>query len=195
MSSRVVTKTNQRIKFLARNACYLDRQALKALAGALVQCHFDYACLSWYDSAPCSITKRLQTAQNKLVRVVLKLPSRTSLDQTHFNRLGWLKVETRVSMLKLCLVYRIRKGEVPKYMINYFNYVKNNHSHGTRGRETNIVPHSFNLKTYGKKTFLYTAAVLWNSLPITIKQAPSLTRFKRAVRPWLSAQLGRRSSQ
>lgn len=186
MSKKVVVKVNHRIKFLARNSKYLDRKALRALAGALVQCHFDYACLSWYDSAPSNMKIRLQTAQNKLVRIVLQLPTRTHLDQPHFNSLGWLRVDKRVSMLKLCIVYKISKGEVPSYLNNYFQYVKNNHSHDTRGRDTNIVPFRFKLISYGQQTFLYSAAVLWNSLPSSIKQAPRLTSFKKSVRTWLS---------
>ena len=93
MSKEVLTKVNQRTKFLARNARYLDSNALRALAGALVQCHFDYACTSWFDSAPKTIKNRLQTAQNKLVRVILKIPALTHLEPSHFNSLGWRTVE------------------------------------------------------------------------------------------------------
>jgi len=49
------------------------------LALALVQCHFDYACSSWYSSLTKKTQSKLQVSQNKLIRIILKLPVRTHL--------------------------------------------------------------------------------------------------------------------
>jgi hypothetical protein len=46
MAQNVITKVNHKIRFLARTSKYLDKNAMWTLAGALVQCHFDYACSS-----------------------------------------------------------------------------------------------------------------------------------------------------
>ena len=45
--NKIVTKCNNKIKFLYRNARSFDPQTKGMLASALVQCHFDYACLFW----------------------------------------------------------------------------------------------------------------------------------------------------
>ena len=42
--NKIVTKRNNKIKFLYRNARSFDPQSKGMLASALVQCHFDYAC-------------------------------------------------------------------------------------------------------------------------------------------------------
>lgn len=73
MAQNVINKVNQRIKFLARVSTFLNRSVLEILAGALRQCHFDYACTSWYTSIAWAFKNRLQTAQNKLVRRILQL--------------------------------------------------------------------------------------------------------------------------
>ena len=81
------------MKFLARTSSFLNSTALEILAGALVQCHFDYACLAWYTGIFAVLKGKLQTSQNKLVRVVLKLHPRTHLLPAHFNSLKWLRVD------------------------------------------------------------------------------------------------------
>ncbi len=52
MALKVLSKINQRTKVLAGVSSLIDRNALKTLAGALVQRHFDYAFTSWYTSIP-----------------------------------------------------------------------------------------------------------------------------------------------
>ena len=42
-AEKVLTKVNQRTRFLARTSKFLDRKAMVTLAGALVQAYFDYA--------------------------------------------------------------------------------------------------------------------------------------------------------
>jgi len=43
------------------------------LANALIQPHFDYASTLWYSSTPKRIKVQLQTAKNKLARLILDL--------------------------------------------------------------------------------------------------------------------------
>ena len=61
----------------ARKSKYLDRETMKIgianrLATALVQCHFDYACSSWYTSLTKKTQDKLQVCQNKLIKIILK---------------------------------------------------------------------------------------------------------------------------
>ena len=59
MALKVIAKVNQKVKFLARVSTQVDQRALKILAAALVQCHFDYACTSWYSSTPSILKTKL----------------------------------------------------------------------------------------------------------------------------------------
>ncbi len=56
MAALAHSKICNRIKFLARQAAFLDTETLKMLAGALVQSHFDYAAVFWYSG----ISKKLK---------------------------------------------------------------------------------------------------------------------------------------
>ena len=79
---------------------FLAAALVQSVAAALVQCHFDYACSSWYSGLTKKTKNKLQVCQNKLIRTVLKLPPRTHLDYSHFKLLNWLPVDKRVTQLK-----------------------------------------------------------------------------------------------
>ena len=44
----IVQKVNGRLKFLYRQAKFLDLSCKMSLCSALIQCHLDYACSAWY---------------------------------------------------------------------------------------------------------------------------------------------------
>ena len=58
------------------------------LAGALVHSHFDYAVISWYTSLAKKLKNKLQIAQNKSLRFVLKLHPRTRLEFIYFRQMN-----------------------------------------------------------------------------------------------------------
>ena len=181
MGLKVIAKVNQKVKFLSRKATLLDTHTRKVLSMALVQPHYDYASLAWYTSTPEYIKTKLQTSQNKLIRVVLNLSPRTHIGQSQFLELNWLPVGDRIKQLKLSLTHRVLNGSVPKYLNDYFKLVRDTHAYATRGSSTDIAPcrpkHEI-----GKETFVYSAAKEWNDLPIHIKEMGSIGLFKRAVK-------------
>ena len=156
---------------------------MRTLACALIQCHFDYACTSWYRGISKPLKTKLQTSQNKLVRL-LKLNPRSHLTSTHFSSLGWLRVEERVSQLSLCLVFKILDASVPKYLLGYLPRVRDAHRYSTRGSSHDLVPSSFRTLK-GKNAFYYAATTLWNALPPALKSLNSLARFRIDLKSWL----------
>ena len=185
MASKVVKKVNQRIKFLYRISPLVNNHTLRTLTGALVQSFFDYACASWYHSTSKAMKTRLQTSQNKLVRLLLGLAPRTHLTPAHFDRVGWLRVDDRVQYLAMAQVHKIRySSKIPRYLSNYFLNVNEVHTHNTRGSATNHVqPRSCTNK--GLNSFRSYATKMWNSLPTGIKSCTSLDSFKASLKEHL----------
>ena len=173
---------------MARISKYLDEKTNITLAGALIQPYFDYACGSWYNGVTGNLKHRLQTSQNKLIRIILDLPIRTHLESSHFERVGWLKVEDRVSQLQLGMVHKIVHGDVPKYFKNYFKRVNEVHRYSTRGSSTDFVPPRAKTNL-GKQSFLYVGTTLWNRLPGTLRTVRSIGSFKQGLKVWLMCQL------
>ena len=63
IASNVIKKTSSRLKFLYRHSNCLNFKSCKTLSSALIMCHFDYACSSWYSAISQKYKKQLQILQ------------------------------------------------------------------------------------------------------------------------------------
>lgn len=122
----------------------------------------------WFSSVSIDLKNEQQTSQNNLVRVLFRLPARTRLENSRYEKLGWLKVNGRVKQIKLWLVQRIVNGEVPRYFRNYFHQIRNTHSHSTRGSISELVPMRCE-SCMGRVTFLHSVHVFWKCFPGDLK--------------------------
>ena len=152
---------------------------------------FDYACTPWYSNLSASHKTKLQTSQNKLIRLLLGLGPMAHLCESDFESIGWLREEDRVKQLKMGLTFTIVNAtlpsmpSVPTYLNNYLKKVRNTHSHNTRGSVNNdLVPPIFRTNM-GKSTFHSTATQVWNTLPSSLKKSTSLSSFKKGLKRFL----------
>ena len=75
--NEIIKKVNARLKFLYRNGAWLNNRSRSTLASALIQCYFDYCSSAWYESLSKSFKKKLQILQNKTIRFVQNLGSKS----------------------------------------------------------------------------------------------------------------------
>ena len=87
MALRVIEKFNPRLKFLYRKNWFLDVPLCRLLCNALIQPHFDYACIAWYPNLSKKLKDNLQVTRNKCIRFCLKLQSREHISNDHFHKL------------------------------------------------------------------------------------------------------------
>ena len=92
----ILKKGNSRLKFLRRQAKCLNLASKRLLSSALIQCHMDYVCSSWYHGLQNALKHKLQILQNKTIRFVLDLTPRSHIGYSEFNRVNWLPVRFRV---------------------------------------------------------------------------------------------------
>ena len=152
MITKIVSKCNNKIKFLYRNAKNLDKKTKMLLTSALVQCHFDYGSSMWYTGTTCLLKKKLQITQNKVVRFILGLPSRSHIGPTEFSGASMLPVPLRVDQLKLNHMYNIINGIAPSYLKSEIS-IAGHTSHVTRsGNRACFVPR---MNSFAIKSFLY----------------------------------------
>ena len=71
--NEISKKVNSRLRFLYRYKDYLNTESRKTLCTALIQCHFDYSCSSWFPGINKSLSNKLQVLQNRMVRFILNL--------------------------------------------------------------------------------------------------------------------------
>ena len=96
----IVKKVNNRLRFLYRQANFLDVKCKLSLCSALISCHIDYACSSWYSGLTKGLQQKLQVCQNKVVRFILNLPPMYSVNYSVLSSLNLLNVEDRVKQLQ-----------------------------------------------------------------------------------------------
>ena len=132
-----------------------------------------------YGVCRSSLLNKVQVLQNKLIKVLYKLPYRTDTDALHSN-LDILKVKD------ICK-YQIQKfvyESVNKTCISQFhNYYKCTHNeHNMDTRQENLLYTRIPKTKYGEYSLKHYGADLWNSLNQSIKQKESLLTFKKALR-------------
>jgi len=132
--NNIVSKVNAKLKFLYRHKTCLDFNSRKLLSSALLQCHFDYCCSSWFHSLNKAQTKKLQIMQNKIIRFIRDYEPRTSITNDDFVQLKMLNVENRVKQLKLSHMHKIYYGKCPSYLSK--NFEKSSRS----GKSNFIIP-------------------------------------------------------
>lgn len=62
-------------------------------------------------SVSIDLKNKLQTSQNKLGRVLFRIPACTHLKPSHYDKLGRLKVNDGMKPIKSCLIHKIVNGE------------------------------------------------------------------------------------
>ena len=146
------------------------------LASSLIQCHFDYGCTFWFSALSGKLKSKLQTTQNKPIRLVMGKHNRSHVGTTEFKEINWLPAEHSVAQMKLNLIYRSVSGSAPEYLQNDFNHVSQVPRYSTVYSVSSLCIPS--VKSAGKTTFTYSAIKLWNELPKEHK-------FKGAVKSYL----------
>ena len=92
-------------------------------------------------------------------------------------KLGWIKLDSQRSIHKAVMVYKSLNGLTPDNLSSKFvdrSSVSNYSLRDTEGKLAIPQPHT----NYMKNSFSYSGAVLWNSLPIELRQADSLSAFR-----------------
>ena len=148
---------------------------LQYIYNSIIQPHFDYSCVVW-DNCTKSSADKLQKLQNRAARILTFFSYGTNADLL-IKRLGWRKLESRRKIQKVTMVYKSLNVLVPDYLqplFNHRNSVTNYTLRDTEGKLTVLTPRT----NYLKNSFGYSGAVLWNSLPVNLRQADTLKQFK-----------------
>ncbi len=186
MGDNVVKKINSVLKFLYRKNSYLKYNHRKLLSSALIQSRFDYGYNIYYRGLGKDVQKKLQTAQNKMIRFILDYDSRHHLCVKDFVKTKYLSVGTRIDYLSLNMMYNIYNNRAPSYLC-HFQSVTNVHSHRTRNSAMSyVIPR---VKKHGSETFMFNGAKLWNKLPDSIKSVTSKDSFKTKCKDQLFQQM------
>ena len=155
---------------LKRIRPYVTTDAAIHVYRALIQLHFDY-CYSVWDGLGQILSSKIQKLQNRAARIVMQASYNASAGAL-FDVLHWDILSLRRKKFKANLMFKILNGKAPTYLQELFS---------VRGIGYNIRNVPKPRTDYMKKSFCYSVAVLFNSLPQDIRKCQSLPQFKKAI--------------
>ena len=144
--------------------------------------HFDYCSVVW-GNCNKSLSIKLQKLQNRAARILTSSSYDANADDL-FVKLGWQKLNLQRDLKTATMVYKSLNGLAPDYLKSMFTNRSAISTYSLRNCEGKLaVP--LPRTNFLKNSFSYNGALLWNSLPINLRQAQSLASFKTGCRGFL----------
>ena len=157
---------------------FVPPPTLHYIYNALIQSHFDYCNLVWGNLVKHYLTGYRSFRTVPLARV-LTFSSYDADANRLIRQLDWKDLSTQFQIQKSIMVYKSLNGLVPEYLSSKF--VKRNETRYFLKDSVNKLFVPFPRTNFMKNSFSYSGAVLWNSLPCHVREAESLSQFKRLV--------------
>ena len=159
----------------------IDRDTCHHVVRCLVTSRLDY-CNSLLYGITKAHLKRLTGIQYRAAKLVNCWRAHGSplLAQLH-----WLPIEKRIQFKTLLYVFKCLNDIAPPYLSDMFHLHQSNRQ-GLRSSSdrTRLTTHKSRL-SYGKHAFSHSAAELWNSLPIIVRDSSCVVTFKSKLKTYL----------
>lgn len=174
---------NFQIRNISRIRRFLDEDSCHHVVRSLISSRLDYG-----NSLLAGITNTqitlLQRIQNKAARIIFGVKRREHITP-YLNKLHWLPVKQRVNFKILVIMYQCVNGLAPSYLadnIHLYNSpdLKKRDLRSSKDKTRLVVPKT--KKVFGDQAYDVIGPRLWNSLPISIREAPTLNSFKKLVK-------------
>ncbi|XP_072234405.1 uncharacterized protein [Leuresthes tenuis] len=170
------------LRNIAKISNILSQGDAEKLVHAFVTSRLDY-CNSLLLGCPTYSLKSLQLIQNAAARVLMRTNRRDHVSPV-LASLHWLPVKFRIEFKILLLTYKVLNDRAPSYLkdliVRYFP------NRALRSQTTGllVVPR-VSKSRMGGRAFSYQAPLLWNKLPVNVREADTLSTFKIRLKTFL----------
>ena len=161
------------IGIIGRARRFMESPQLINLYNTMVLPHLQYCLINWgnfKDDHNLKYRDRILRLQKCFLRIIYG-EGRLSHADPLFARTSALKIDDLFKQSVRCFSFKLTRDMLPTRMASLASRI--NHSHHTRGSQTNLTINSSN-----HRSLRYIAPNLWNSLPTTLKELPSISSFK-----------------
>ena len=174
-----VRTCNFHLRNLWRIRRFIDMKTCHHAVLALIISRLDY-CNGLFTVLSAKDKKKLESIQNRAARLVFST-GRRSHAMPLLTELHWLPLPYRIDF-KICLtVFKIVNNCAPQYLINMLTRYKPVRNLRSSHDKTQLVVPRFNLSLSGQCFSIY-APKVWNELPSSIREAPSVAAFKNQLK-------------
>ena len=160
----------------------LTIDATKQLVQGLVLSRLDY-CNSLLYGLPMELINKLQRIQNTGARIIMRTKRRDHITPVLIG-LHWLPVHRRIEYKILMHTYKALHGVAPQYIRDMLQIYQPTRSLRSETTTTLVIPRTRTVM-YGDRSFRKAAGTLWNSLPLTVRESPTLETFKKNLKTHL----------
>ncbi len=178
----VVKSCFYHLRRLAKVKPFLSLKNFEIVIHAFITSRLDY-CNALYYGANQSSIGRLQMVQNAAARL---LTGSHKFDRISpiLTSLHWLPVEQRIEFKIVVFVFKALRGLAPTYLSDLLRC--HNPSRALRSGNLGVLSvRRSRFKTYWRPCFCDSSPKLWNSLPVSIRMASSLSSFKSKLKTHL----------
>jgi len=169
----ICTKVQKSLFLLRKLKNVLPKSAKLQFYNSFILPHLDYCSTIWFNDHT-DVTKPLNILQKRAMRLILNLPFDTPSSQL-YKALNWMSIDYRCKFNICTSVFKSIHNLTPAYL-SFFHFNSNRTRAAARGDL--IIPHA--RKDIFKNTFRVLGAKLFNQLPSSVRDSPSLISFKRA---------------
>ena len=159
---------------------YLSRDSLIILVHAFITSRFDYCNGLSFGLRKAHIAK-LQRVQNAAARLILGIGKFSHITSALYE-LHWLPVSLRIDYKILLLTFKCIHGLAPTDLRDLIS-IKSSSLYNLRSTGKLLLDHPKGkmLTTLGARSFSAAAPILWNGLPVELRQATSLNKLVKGV--------------
>jgi hypothetical protein len=155
------------IRDLRRIRNTLDLVTAKTIATSLIHSRLDY-CNSLFLNLPSSQLNRLQLLLNSAARAITKTPKFHHISPA-LKSLHWLKINQRIDYKIISLTYKALQCNQPKYLRSLL-FIGTGSSTRSSAVLTLLRPSNTSRLKITDRSFSHHAPVLWNNLPLAMRQ-------------------------
>ena len=142
---------------------------------SLIQPHFDYCAPVW--DGLSYLCEKLQKLQNRAARVILQANCEVN-SSLLLETLKWDQLSLRRRKHKAIMMFKSLNGLAPVYLQDLFSERHTDYHLHDSFHKLNLPKLRTN---YLKRSFGYSGALLWNSLPESIRAIRSIGQFKKEI--------------
>ena len=173
------------LRNIAKIRHILSHKDAEKLVHAFVTSRLDY-CNSLLSGCTNKSLKALQLVQNAAARVLTRTGRRDHVSPV-LASLHWLPVKFRIEFKILLRTYKVLNNQAPSYLTELI--VPYHPARTLRSKDAGllVVPRISRCRM-GAKAFSYQAPLLWNRLPLSVRDADTLSTFKSRLKTFLFDQ-------